>query len=238
MLEAESQPAASPESPSLFTAGDDGPPAFEMKFLLTEEVAREVEGRVRQHLSLDSHANPELGNAYLTTSVYTDTPAFDIFHRTGAIGRDKYRARSYGTGGLIFLERKTRTGDRVRKLRSLAPEGDWFRHEVDARKLQPVCRVSYERVAFTGLAGGGAVRVTFDRNVRGTRASGWAVDPVGPAPVLLDGRVICEFKFRHALPGLFKDIIHALALSPSTVSKYRLFMQTAGLPGVEGASDA
>src|SRR5579884_4194362 len=81
------RPAAAIESPSLFAAGADGPPAYELKFLLTEEQAAEVERRVASRLGLDTHADPALGKAYLTTSVYTDTPAFDVFSRNGGFGR-------------------------------------------------------------------------------------------------------------------------------------------------------
>src|SRR5262249_44701768 len=231
-----------------------GPPAFELKFLLSEDECRAVEDQLRSRLALDPHADPAIGNAYLTTSVYTDTPRHDVYFRVGPLGRRKYRVRRYGDGGPIFLGRRARRGDRVQKRRSgVAPgelaalaaaesppqwDGAWFHRQLVARQLRPVCRIAYERVAYTGLAGGNAVRVTFDRNVRGVPAIGWDADPVGPAPVLLDGRVICEFKFRLALPALFKGIVQDMQLTPSGVSKYRLFMQSIGLPGEKGKADA
>src|SRR5215471_12934477 len=72
------------ESPSLFGPGTaaDGTTAYEVKFLLTEEQAAEVVDRVADKLALDPYADPALGNAYLTTSVYTDTDHFDVFYRT------------------------------------------------------------------------------------------------------------------------------------------------------------
>ena len=103
---------------------------------------------------------------------------------------------------------------------------DWFRDGVVAQGLRPVCRIAYDRVAYLGLAEGHTVRATFDRNVRGESADGWAIQPVGNTSVLLVGQVICEFKFRLAMPGLFKAIVAELGLTPSTVSKYRRFMQT------------
>jgi hypothetical protein len=240
------------ESPSLFAAGTDGPPAYELKFLLAEEQAGAVEAVARRHLSLDPHVEAVLGNAYRTTSLYTDTPGFEVLSRTGTLGRRKYRVRRYGAGGPVFLERKTKSGDRVRKRRIAVPAaelaalaspesppgwaGNWFHRQLVARHLRPVCRIAYERVAYTGAADGGPARLTFDRRVRGVLADGWTVDPVGEAPVLLDGRVICEFKFRLALPTLFKGLIADLGLTPSTVSKYRLFMQAAR-PAAVGAAD-
>jgi hypothetical protein len=240
-----------PESPSLFAAGSSGPPAFEVKFLLTEVQARAVEAALRPHLAPDPHADPARGS-YLTTSLYTDTPAFDVFHRRGPLGRRKYRVRAYGAGATAFLERKAKRGDRVRKRRSAVPVaelpnlggdvppawvGAWFHQQLGLRKLRPVCRIAYERVALTGTAEGHPVRATFDRHVRGEPAEGWGVEPVGSAPTLLDGRVIGEFKFRAAMPALFKRVVADLGLTPSGVSKYRLFVRSAGLAG-GGAADA
>ena len=81
-------------------------------------------------------------------------------------------------------------------------------------------------MAYLGVADGGTVRITLDRNVRGQSTDRWEVEPVGKEPVLLEGQVICEFKFRLALPGVFKAIVAELGLAPSTVSKYRRFMRT------------
>ena len=46
--------------------------------------------------------------------------------------------------------------------------GEWFHSELIEKRLRPVCRVAYERVAYLGTADGGVVRLTFDRNVRGS----------------------------------------------------------------------
>lgn len=233
------------ESPSLFAAGKGGPTAFEVKFLLAEDQARAVEDRLAGRLALDPFADPGLGNGYLTTSVYTDTPALDVFHRTPGFGARKYRVRRYGVAGPVFAERKTKRGDEVRKRRSPVGDGEfdalgepnpradwageWFRRQAVLRGLRPVCRVTYERVAYMGTAAdGGAVRVTFDRNVRGAVTGGWEPVPVDvpSAGPLLPGRVVCEFKFRVAMPVLFKAVVADLGLAPAAVSKYRTFMST------------
>src|SRR3981189_3165235 len=72
------------ESPSLFGPGAaaDGATAYEVKFLLTEDQAAEGTAAGAGKLALAPYADPALGNAYLTTSVYTDTPSFDVFYRT------------------------------------------------------------------------------------------------------------------------------------------------------------
>jgi hypothetical protein len=245
-------------SPSLFGpgAGDDGPTAYEVKFLLDESQARELAARVAGKLALDPYADPAMGDAYLTTSLYTDTPGFDVYRRAEGYARDKFRVRRYGASGPVFVERKTKSGEKVRKLRTKveSPEvgkfaapslngewaGRWFHSELLAKRLRPVCRVAYERVAYTGVADGGVVRVTFDRNVRGVVAGDWKLEAVGSAPELLPGRVVCEFKFRTAMPALFRGLVADMGLAPAGVSKYRLFVQSAGLAPVaaEARADA
>jgi hypothetical protein len=46
---------------------------------------------------------------------------------------------------------------------------------------------------------------------------------------ILTGQSIVEFKFRVAMPALFKDLIHEFSLTPSSVSKYRLSVEACGL---------
>ncbi len=234
------------ESPSLFhPAVAGGPVAYEVKFLLTEEQADAVATQVNGRLHLDPYADPLLGDAYSTTSLYTDTPTFDVYFRTEGYNRDKYRVRRYGSTGPVFVERKTKVGDKVCKhrtrldaegLRALTARqvesdwrGGWFRRDVLARDLQPVACIAYERVAYIGAGENGTVRLTFDRRVRGLPAHDWNLEPVESAAVLLADRVICEFKFRVAMPVLFKEIIAKLRLTPNPVSKYRLFVESTGL---------
>lgn len=242
-------PATELESPSLFKPGgeDDAATAYEVKFLLTEEQAAEVMARVAGKLALDPYADPAMGDAYLTTSVYTDTPNFDVFYRTDGYDRDKFRVRRYGADGPVFVEQKTKNGDKVRKHRSrinpadvgeLAAAqlngewaGEWFHSHLLQKQLKPVCRIAYERVAYLGTADGGTVRLTFDRNIRGVLLSEWQLAVIGDVPPLLD-RVVCEFKFRRAMPALFKGIVADLGLAPNPVSKYRTFVRAAGLAPV------
>ena len=205
------------ESPSLFVTGEGepgAPAAYELKFLLTEDQAAAAADRVRTRLSPDPHADPALGGAYRTTSIYTDTPRFDVLRRNGDYATSKCRVRRYGAAGPVFLERKDKDRNRVRKCRATVPADDlailsrrhapadwvggWFHQQLASRELSPVCRISYERVAFMGATEGGTVRVTFDRNIRGEPADGWAFRTVADRPELLPGFVVCEFKFRVA----------------------------------------
>jgi len=242
------------ESPSLFRFGANGSPpgaAFEVKFLIPEALAREVETRLATRLAPDPHADPALDGAYRTTSLYTDTPGFDVYRRIGEYGKSKFRVRRYGTGDPLFLERKDKSGDRVHKSRIAIPSselttfsfresqphwtGAWFRYEIERRRLSPICRVSYDRIAYLGMTEGNTIRATFDRNVRGELASAWVVTPVAATAELFPGEVICEFKYRTAMPRLFKEVVETFGLQPTACSKYRRFVGATGVVRSNGA---
>lgn len=241
------QPPAIFESPGLYRDGSETP-AFEVKFLLTTAEALEVERRLRGRLAPDPHADPALGGAYRVTSVYFDTPAFDVFRRSDGYRRRKYRIRRYGMTLTAFLERKVRRKQQLRKRRTpisldelaaLASEapadwaGAWFAAQVAKRQLRPVCRVSYERVALIGACPVGPVRVTFDRAAVGAPATSPAPEPVAAGPRLLADEVVTEFKFLGAMPGAFKEVVEDLRLAPRSVSKYRRCVEAVGLAVVE-----
>jgi hypothetical protein len=232
-------------SPGLYR-DEDRTPAFEVKFLLTTAEAREVERRLRGGLAPDPHADPRLGGAYRVTSVYFDTPAFDVYHRADGFRRRKYRVRRYGDAPTAFLERKAKKQQRVRKRRSAVGlgevvrilgdvpadwDGAWFAQQLARRGLRPVCRVSYERVALVGACPEGPIRVTFDRAARGGPASSPEPHPVADGPTLLGDEVITEFKFLGAMPTVFKDLVEGLSLAPRSVSKYRRCVEAVGLAG-------
>jgi hypothetical protein len=241
-------------SPSLWPVAAGHPPAFEMKFLVTEEQVRAIEQRLRGVLTLDPHGDPALDHAYRTTTLYCDTAGHAVFHRLEGFRRRKHRLRRYGTGPGVFLERKTKWSGRVRKQRTLIPgeelsvlgreaalaswPGFWFHDHLLRRRLRPVCRMSYERVAHVGTGNEGPLRVTFDRHIRGVPCREWSVEPVLDGLPVLTGRVICELKFRAALPMLFKEIIHDLTLTPAAVSKYRSFLLASGQVPTREAADA
>src|SRR4051794_23134406 len=139
------------KSPGLGVADGLGA-AFELKFQLELQEANRIEAWARQHLTPDPHGD---GGRYRITSVYCDTPNFDVFQRTPGYRRTKFRFRRYDGSPRAFLERKTKRGDRVRKRRSeIAAEelallssvdapppagwvGDWFHQRVRDRQLQP-----------------------------------------------------------------------------------------------------
>lgn len=249
-------PPTAPEpshlSPSLRKSGSE--PAFEIKFLLPEDLARAVERRAAGGMALDPHTDPALGSAYRTTTLYCDTPGFDVFHGTGPGRGRKHRVRRYGLAPWAFVERKTKRGPQVRKRRSAvaldqlpalsaAPGGDpgwageWFRRRLARYALRPVCRVSYERTAYSGATAEGPLRLTFDRRLRSRPAVGWDVTAVLDGPDLLDGLVVVEFKFQGVLPSAGKRVIEELQLQPGSASKYKRALAGAGLAPSASAPD-
>jgi hypothetical protein len=217
----------------------------EMKFRVSEAKADQAIAWARACLDADPHIDPALGDSYHISSLYFDTPDLTVFHRIGPDRRRKYRVRRYGSEPLLYLERKLKSRGRVRKYRSWIPDdeialledddpdrewsGDWFRRRLRVRRLEPVCRVTYERLARVGVLGGQPVRFTVDRRLRAACASGLCLPAGTDGLSLLAGEAILEFKFPHVLPQAFKELARDLSLVPGSVSKYRLAVASCGL---------
>jgi hypothetical protein len=224
--------------------------ATELKFLVTPDCASRLKEWSLRHLEMDPHASPKTDNGYLITTLYCDTPGFDVFHRNGSYGHAKYRVRRYGRGEEIFLERKLKNHDMVVKRRSIVaveelaklhggtkpnPEWDgyWFHRRVVARSLRPVCQVAYHRTARVGASQAGPVRLTIDRNLHAKTTEGVVFDHTEQGTNLLDDRFIVEMKFRERLPELFQRAIDEFGLRPRTISKYKLAAKRLGLADEE-----
>ncbi len=218
--------------------------AYELKFLVTALEAARVEAWARRLLLPDPHG---LKGTYQTTTLYLDTPFFDVYHKSPGYRRSKYRVRRYGGGELVHLERKKRQGDRVRKRREVLslPElarlpdpdggGTWFGLRIRERRLRPACWVAYARTAFVGTTPGRPVRLTLDRDVVGRVASDWTVPARMDGLELLPDRAILELKFRSALPGLFHELLGTLPGLARGGSKYGRCVEAWQLAG-EGPS--
>lgn len=235
-------------SPSLSDHGSAGlmPRAYELKFLLGKDEAEPVIAWAGRRLSLDPHGDASLDGAYRSTTIYLDTPGFDVYRRQNAFRRSKYRVRRYGGAPWVFLERKLKSGDRVKKRRSsvgiddvsLMPQaltlsdwpGRWFHDRVHALRLRPVCRLSYLRTAFIGACPEGPMRLTLDRAIHGVAAHDWRTDAADGGLHLFAGKVLLELKFMHALPLPFKQLVQSCRLTPTAVSKYRACCDAWGMP--------
>ncbi len=239
-------------SPALAARASAGDRAYEMKFRLTPSLAADVERQVASALMLDPHAEPTLDDSYHITTLCTDTPRFDVFHRVGAHRYRKWRLRRYGDEPRAYLERKTRHGDRVSKRRHVIEGGDfddisasnppkswadiWHRRSLVRRGLWPICVVSYLRRAFAGEMEMGPLRITFDRQLRGAVANGWSLVPIVTTSPALTGEVICEFKFHGAMPTMCKQWIAQFGLQVCGFSKYRACVRKWGLVDIRQRS--
>ena len=235
-------------SPSLFGEDDDAvaaAEAFEQKFLVTPDVAARVVEWARAAMRKDPHGDPE-GGDYFVTTLYLDTPDFAVFHRAPELQGAKYRIRRYGAEPVAWLEKKVRTGDRVqkRRVRDELPEvarlgaPRWFDEEVADLGLAPTCAVAYRRTAFLGSGDHGPFRLTLDRALEGASHRTWDLAALSdPRHALAPDRVVCELKFRGALPHLFKQLLAQLGLEPSSFSKYRRIAVSAGLVEARNGTD-
>lgn len=234
---------AKPMSPSTDTH-ETRANAREIKFLLKPELVELIRGWARARLMADPNAQGVYGDTYRITTLYFDTQQLDVFHRWGSYGRGKYRIRRYGQSDQAFLERKLRMRRQLTKRRSLVALDDlerltetearpdstgyWFHRRLRLRRLGPVCQVSYERTARVAMTRYGPIRLTLDVDLRARPASGvWCSAPGGKA--FRKDLAILEFKFRYAMPTLFKCLVEEFALSPQAISKYRLAVTTLNL---------
>lgn len=224
--------------------------AYELKFLVPDSLAGQIEHWAGGQLTLDPHADAALGNAYRIHSLYLDTAELDIYHRTPSFKRRKFRLRRYGNEPGLFLERKTKSGERVSKRRTRIPDaevgrfqdaladpawgGSWFHRRVLTRRLEPTCQITYDRVAYVGAAAEGPLRLTFDRRVLCIPTRTWTVGDADIHRLLFPDQVVMEFKYRSALPALFKRLIQEFRLNPEPASKYRSCIEAWQLHNIPG----
>ncbi len=218
---------------------------LEMKFLISPACADEIRAWARGHMLPDPHAGGEGGDSYRVTSLYLDTPDLAVYERRGSYARSKYRVRRYGDSGLVFLERKLKTRNRVGKLRSVVPveelawlqdgeaprgwAGRWFQDRVRLRNLRPVCQISYRRTARLGVTEGGPIRLTVDEGLVASPADGYRFQALDGATALLPEQRILELKYKREIPGLFKELMQTFNLRPQAASKYRMAVESLGL---------
>lgn len=217
----------------------------ELKFVVDESIAIHVRDWATQHLEPDAHCAASSSEGYRVSSLYLDTPHWDVYHRTKPTGQRKFRLRRYGLEDVIWLETKRKSNGFGRKRRTSVPEvdagrvlapgdpdwvGAWFQRRVMLKQLRPVAAVTYQRFARVGSTTDGDIRLTIDRDLRGTAATDWAVPHgiSGEIPLLPQGYVV-ELKFRDVLPSPFKQLLTSIPLQATSFSKYRAAVDACGL---------
>ena len=88
--------------------------------------------------------------------------------------------------------------------------------------MAPKVLIVYDRTAFVEPTGN--VRITFDRNIRASRAWDSLLDPetTGCVPVLPMGTHLLEVKYDELLPDHIKNLLELKTLSQTSFSKYYL----------------
>lgn len=217
--------------------------ASEIKFVVDTVLGQQIRGWARTHLAPDPHGAGPFGDSYDTTSLYFDTDQFHVLERRGSYGRAKYRIRRYANADVVFLERKMRrpgllvkrrTRTALELLPSLAVDragtawnGTWFTARVAARRLAPVCQISYHRTARGLDTSDGPVRLTLDDGVLALPARQLEFTG-GEGADVLPGCTVVELKFRGTTPAIFRRLVDEFALEPCATSKYRMGMRALG----------
>ncbi len=234
---------------------------IELKYALDEHLAEEVKFWAREQLGVDPHCCGTLGDSYDIHTLYLDTPQLDLYHRTGIAGSSKHRIRRYGSEDTLWLERKRKKNDFVKKSRTAVPEqevyerfagravadsapwcGDWFAQRVAQRLLRPAIQVHYRRFARTTLLENENLRLTIDSHLQASRVSDWSDSLVAgsgqESPRLAIANIqILELKFHNHMPLLFKELLTKFPIMATGFSKYRTAVSASGLIAVEESSD-
>jgi len=219
--------------------------AREIKFVVPMSMRSRITEWARQHLEPDGHGDGITADEYSTSTLYFETPGFDVYQRQGSYGRSKYRIRQYGKSDPVFLERKFRTGRLLSKRRTTVPaselsrldgdcpdpgwEGFWFHRRIVLRGLRPLLQLSYDRVAREGTSSTGPVRLTIDANLTALPMPDRAFLP-GIGLPFLEGFSIIEIKYRTSVPAIFKRLIETFGLEVQNISKFRAGLRALDYP--------
>lgn len=221
----------------------------EDKFACNEVELFLLQKRLNAILHSDSNQLNEHG--YTITSVYFDDISDSHLQDTidGNKQREKYRIRIYnGSLDVIKLEVKYKKYNRVfkrsktitekqmrRLLKGVCIEQDemsledpitLFNIAIKERKIKPKVIVEYERKAFVFEPGN--VRITLDRNLRGS----FQCDMFGNSDIYCQ-RIkgfsnVLEVKYDEVLPGFIAQIIELGNLQQTSFSKYKLCREMNG----------
>lgn len=223
---------------------------FELKYLVSEEIARSVCPFVRCHLKPDEFAATLPSNSYPVHSLYLDSPDLITYQavQCGEKNRFKLRIRYYSAGdATVYFEIKRRTNEVISKVRAnvrreavqplLNGEPPQLRHLVtsDGRQLaalqdfchlmhklqaSPRSHVAYMREAWMSPVNN-SMRVTFDRHVRCQPEFGSGLlTRLGESVAPFDDKVVLELKFVDRLPKWGGEMVRAFGLVRGGAPKY------------------
>jgi len=221
----------------------------EWKYACTEKELSKIENRVRDVLSLDSHAGSD--GKYTVHSLYFDdlydSCAFDT--ETGVGERYKYRIRYYGESPEVLrLEKKEKKYGRGRKKSCFIsrevyenimdgqidvvfwnadnPVLKQFCIDIWKRGLMPKVIIDYERTAYVEEQTN--TRITLDKNIMSsTDVECFLEGNYITVPIMENGKHVLEVKFDDILPGYIKNAVYIGSLQQTSFSKYYIGIKKA-----------
>ena len=212
----------------------------ELKFEVSETMLQKIKYRLEPIMEKDIH---QTGESYLIRSVYFDDYRDSCFweNEAGIRERKKYRVRIYNANSkFISFEKKSKSHGMTKKeqisikkelcdqyLFSEEPISNEnasevlkeFQVEQALRLMRPKCIVEYERTALVYPVGN--VRITFDRNIRGTdNIAEFYEERLNSFPALEAGHQILEVKYDEFLPLFILQALNIDSLKLQSFSKY------------------
>lgn len=213
----------------------------EYKFLVNSADLEIVRGRISCFLQRDVHQVAK--NGYTITSLYFDSVDNRCWYENlqGCDNRRKYRIRTYGNNTqLIKLECKSKLRGLGNKIAvplsqeecrafmenadipiqpEYTPEKQQMLCQMRLMGMLPKCIVQYDREAFIYPAGN--VRVTFDKNIRGSRQiEAFLSGQFHTVPVLEPDVHVLEVKYDAFLPDFISEALGTDGLLQTSLSKY------------------
>ena len=212
----------------------------ELKYIMTEEAYLQIQRMLDAVMEPDCHCRD---GSYMVRSQYfdsfTDQDLYD--NLAGVMDKSKIRVRIYSTeDNVAKLEHKCKSdSDGMKYSISLTKEEALLmeQHKYDfllAREEELALRlyvklteqvyfpktiVEYDRTAY--LYPASDVRITFDRNIRGS-VNPYGIFEKNPAyvPLLDAGMGVLEIKYNDFLPSALKPLISSIDSAAEAYSKY------------------
>ena len=212
----------------------------ELKFEVSELELKKLEYRLKPLLKKDIH---QAGDYYLIRSLYFDDIVDSCLNENlaGVDNRSKYRIRIYNaSSNIINLEKKSKLHGMTHKdsadisieqcityINTDIPNLTDCESELEkelfamasSKRMLPKCIVEYERSAYVLQQGN--VRITFDKNIRGSRdISQFFNQRIDAIPVQESDIHVLEVKYDEFLPEYLLAVLDLGNLRRQSFSKY------------------
>ena len=218
----------------------------ELKFLVSEITLEKLKYRLSAIMEMDEHHKDDF---YTIRSLYFDDYYDSLYNENlaGTDNRYKYRIRYYGDNkDYINLEKKYKLRGMTKKVSELV-DASYVQNCFEAvpesasgqlttelwaasikTGMKPKCIVEYDRCAFVEPVGN--VRITFDKNIRGSLDVERFLDskPECTIPVLPAGQHILEVKYDEFLPRHILQLVDINNLQRQSFSKYATIREVLG----------